>query len=204
MSSGVYIIRCKPTGRRYIGSSKRSIENRFSNHLALLRKGAHTSIKMQEDWRKYGQTSFEFSIVLICRPDQARLEEQKILNQGGRLYNQHKQASSPKGMKYSKEVRLKMSEKAKERNARPDHKELLRERAKKQHRSGNLGRQTWSAAAEQHFALGIKARAEKHSEVAKLMWRDPLIREKISTARWTTKRRKEQAERIRQLNLKRA
>lgn len=200
MSAGVYTIKCKRTRYKYVGSSARSIENRFSVHAALLKCGSHHSKKMQRDWDKYGAVAFEFSIVLLCASSQVISEEQKLLDRGGKLYNTHASATSAEGVKRSKETRQLMSARSKERNARPEHKEILRKRAKRQHEEGKLGRQTWGFEAEVAFAKGIESRARKHSEKIKSMWEDPNFRQKISAARWTPKRRAEQAERIRQLN----
>lgn len=62
MTSGIYIIRCIPTNKVYVGSSK-NIEERWLQHKQMLLKGSHHSIKLQRAWDKHGAENFEFEIV---------------------------------------------------------------------------------------------------------------------------------------------
>lgn len=59
--SGIYIIRCKPTGKVYVGSSL-DIYRRWYLHKSALRHGRHHSLKLQRAWNKYGEDAFEFEI----------------------------------------------------------------------------------------------------------------------------------------------
>ena len=63
--SGVYLIQCTENGRNYIGSSK-CIRRRWSSHIRELDKKIHHSIKLQEDWIKYGEDKFVFEILIEC------------------------------------------------------------------------------------------------------------------------------------------
>ena len=60
--SGVYLITCNQNGRNYIGSSK-DIYKRWSQHKALLHNRNHHSIKLQEDWDKFGEENFSFQVL---------------------------------------------------------------------------------------------------------------------------------------------
>lgn len=62
MTSGVYLIRCVPTQKMYIGSSK-NVRERWTQHKCLLNKGKHHSLKLQRAWDKYGANSFEFFVI---------------------------------------------------------------------------------------------------------------------------------------------
>lgn len=62
MTSGIYVIRCKVTGKVYVGSSK-NIKVRWRHHRRMLKSGTHHSIKLQRAWDKYGEDAFEFKIV---------------------------------------------------------------------------------------------------------------------------------------------
>jgi group I intron endonuclease len=62
MTSGVYLIRCKPTGKVYVGSSK-NMEKRWTQHRVLLNRNQHHSFKLQSAWNKYGENAFQFEIV---------------------------------------------------------------------------------------------------------------------------------------------
>ena len=73
-TSGVYLIQCKTNGRMYIGSSK-CIQTRWRTHIDELYKNRHHSIKLQEDWIKYGEDNFEFKVLKECSPADSRKYE---------------------------------------------------------------------------------------------------------------------------------
>lgn len=60
--SGIYIIRCKLTGRVYVGSSK-NVNSRLKHHISSLRRSRHASWKLQEAWHEYGEDNFEFLLL---------------------------------------------------------------------------------------------------------------------------------------------
>lgn len=81
-SSGIYQIGCIPTGKFYIGSAV-SLRDRWDRHRHLLRKGTHRNVHLQNAWDKYGEESFEFSILeLVDRPDLLRAEQRWIDKSG--------------------------------------------------------------------------------------------------------------------------
>ena len=61
----VYMIINTKNGKRYIGSSK-NVRNRLWGHRANLRHNKHYNHLLQDDWNKYGESNFEYSIVEIC------------------------------------------------------------------------------------------------------------------------------------------
>lgn len=63
--SGVYLIQCLANGKNYIGSAK-CIRSRWRKHVNDLNKKIHHSIKLQEDWIKYGEDQFKFEVLLEC------------------------------------------------------------------------------------------------------------------------------------------
>lgn len=66
---GVYQIACTKNNKIYIGSSK-NILSRWKHHTSELNRNCHGNMFLQEDWNKYGQDNFKFTI----------LEETKIGN----------------------------------------------------------------------------------------------------------------------------
>jgi len=60
--SGVYLVKCVANGRSYVGSSK-DIACRWKEHRYGLRHGAHYNAHWQHAWNKYGEKSFEWSIL---------------------------------------------------------------------------------------------------------------------------------------------
>jgi group I intron endonuclease len=62
---GVYQIVCKITGKRYIGSTRRSFRRRFNDHILYLNRREHHCSHLQNAWNKYGEDNFLFLIVDI-------------------------------------------------------------------------------------------------------------------------------------------
>ena len=68
---GVYVIRCEPTGKEYVGSSI-NIVKRIREHFYRLERGAHRNRRLQNAYKKYGKVSFRSEVLLYC--DQINLE----------------------------------------------------------------------------------------------------------------------------------
>jgi hypothetical protein len=60
---GVYKIECN--GECYIGGTAAAFHLRWRNHLHELRKGKHHNHILQEEFNKYGEKSFKFSILEV-------------------------------------------------------------------------------------------------------------------------------------------
>lgn len=73
--SGIYFIKCNVNNMIYIGSSK-NIQMRLSKHFGELRKNKHTNSKLQKDYNKYGQNSFEFGVLEYTTNDLLGKENQ--------------------------------------------------------------------------------------------------------------------------------
>jgi GIY-YIG catalytic domain-containing protein len=69
---GVYAIVNLLTGWLYIGSTARSFNHRWKEHLADLRDGKHHNKALQIDWNAYGSEHFEFRILEVLATDQYR------------------------------------------------------------------------------------------------------------------------------------
>jgi len=125
--SGVYIITNTVNGNRYIGSSV-DIHRRWWQHRSQLCKGTHGNQILQRAWDKYGESSFEFSILLLCSETDTLLNEQQCLDTFHPEYNicisvtasmlgrtmseEHKRkiGDANKGRVMSDEQKLKLSE----------------------------------------------------------------------------------------------
>lgn len=62
MASGIYLVTCSANGARYIGSS-RDIKVRWWKHRYDLRHNQHDNDRWQNTWNKYGEQSFEWSVL---------------------------------------------------------------------------------------------------------------------------------------------
>ena len=76
---GVYLIRCDPTGKFYIGSSYQ-IYTRWSQHRSALRRGDSNSTKLQHVWSKYGEDAFSFAILEECERAVIAQKEQHFID----------------------------------------------------------------------------------------------------------------------------
>ena len=62
MSSGIYQIMNNKNFHMYVGSTH-DFEKRWKHHKSLLGKGKHPNRYLQGAWYKYGEDSFDFSVV---------------------------------------------------------------------------------------------------------------------------------------------
>lgn len=111
--SGIYAIKNVINNKSYIGSAV-CFKNRFKTHKSLLKRNAHHSIKLQRAWNKYGEDSFEFSILEIVEDKEHLLSrEQHYLDltdsAKSKGYNICLKAGSMLGMKQSAETKAKIS-----------------------------------------------------------------------------------------------
>lgn len=114
---GVYIIRCIPLNRIYIGSTNQSFRARFSNHCKFLNKGTLGNNQLQEDFNNYGANNFEFEILGVY-PENLTVHYEKYFTDLLKpYYNKNKPCNNSKtnlGKKFSKEHKEKIREKAKQ------------------------------------------------------------------------------------------
>lgn len=73
---GIYSIRNKINGKKYIGSSV-DIYRRWGVHLRNLVRHRHPNEHLQRAWDQYGKNNFEFVIEEICDPDVRFVKEQE-------------------------------------------------------------------------------------------------------------------------------
>lgn len=109
--SGIYRID-GPKGRFYVGSAK-GLSRRWIEHKRDLRRGTHGNPRLQRAWSKYGEESFEFSVLeyvedvtqLLAR-EQHWIDTLDAVKKG---YNVLPTAGSNLGMTHSEETKRKMS-----------------------------------------------------------------------------------------------
>jgi group I intron endonuclease len=107
--SGVYQIRNMVNGRLYVGSAVR-IWSRWTIHRRQLNRGTHHSVVLQRAWNKYGEDSFDFSVLEFCDSDRLIEVEQSFIDGLSPDYNIAPRAGSQLGYKHSEEARRRMSQ----------------------------------------------------------------------------------------------
>ena len=134
--SGIYQIVNTVNGKVYVGSAAR-FRTRWATHRSLLRKCTHGNEHLQRAWNKYGEASFDFSVLELVE-DVAQLiaREQVYLDAVfalGCQYNVSPTAGSTLGKAHSAETKQKIRESATGR------KQNLTEAARKAMSEGLLG-----------------------------------------------------------------
>jgi group I intron endonuclease len=107
MISGVYEIRNKLTGQRYIGSAV-NFEKRWYSHRSDLRRGVHHSTHLQRAWTKHGAEAFEFKPIIICAKEHVLLYEQFALDAYKPEFNICMVAGNILGVRRSEQTRAKL------------------------------------------------------------------------------------------------
>ncbi len=117
---GIYSIVNNINGKVYVGSSI-DIEMRWKIHKSTLSKSKYygTNNHFQNEWNKYGEQNFEFSILEECAKDKLLEIEQLYIDKYKSLnrkfgYNMHPPKESWYG-RHTEESKKKMSEKLKGR-----------------------------------------------------------------------------------------
>lgn len=64
-TSGIYCIENTANGKKYIGQAV-DIKSRWRTHKCELRLGKHVNKHLQRAWKKYGESSFKFSVIEIA------------------------------------------------------------------------------------------------------------------------------------------
>lgn len=72
---GIYQIKNKKNGKVYIGSSI-ELSKRLYHHRCVLNNNTHKNNHLQNAWNKYGEESFEFTIIEYCDKNDCSIREQ--------------------------------------------------------------------------------------------------------------------------------
>lgn len=72
----IYVIRCKRNQKKYVGVTC-DPKVRAEKHLSDLRSGRHSNKMLQEDFNRYGEKSFSFSIVDATTEKTKRTKKEK-------------------------------------------------------------------------------------------------------------------------------
>lgn len=105
------MIKCRPTGRHYVGQSLQ-VSRRLRTHRRELEGNNHVNKRLQRAWNKYGPECFSFAQILVCRPEDLTMYEQHITDmyRPTGVYNLGQAVDAPnRGRAWSASTRKKMS-----------------------------------------------------------------------------------------------
>lgn len=208
LETGVYCIFNVVTKKRYVGSAAISLKYRWRTHLRGLRNGCHHSSKLQAAWNQYGESAFEFIVLIRCKPPRCIKQEQAfidIYDSFRKGYNCLPKAGSVLGLIHSKASRKKISINTKKGMTKEvraklslsltGHKQSAKTRAKRKIkmkkewvRRKQVG---WKMSKSSIEKMAASKRGKKHSKKAIENMRKaqlgrkhpPEVRRKISEAR---------------------
>lgn len=103
LESGIYLIRNKKNKKSYIGSAV-NIKGRWRTHRSGLKHNKHHNRFLQRSWNKYGEESFEFSVLEYCDKEELIAKEQNYLDKLNPEYNLSPTAKNCLGVKHTNPV----------------------------------------------------------------------------------------------------
>lgn len=107
---GIYKIENIVTKKCYIGQSK-DIYHRWTKHKTALRSNTHCNRHLQSSWNKYGENSFDFSILKLCKQEELDYFEKLFIKKYNTIengYNLDAGGNGVQGFKHTKEQLEKM------------------------------------------------------------------------------------------------
>lgn len=110
---GVYCIRNTINNKVYIGQSI-NIQRRWIKHKSELNRNIHNNKHLQSAWNKYGESAFEFIVLIECTEDELDNNEIKFIKLYRATDKQHGYCDMDGGKKHrhhSEETKRKCGEK---------------------------------------------------------------------------------------------
>lgn len=109
MESGVYIIRCLPTGELYVGGTKIKFERRVVNHKSALRDGHHHVRLLQARWDEYGPDAFEFVFLKSFPVSEVHMREREAIRRLKPAFNlSQRPVGCPRGQSHQDAARYRI------------------------------------------------------------------------------------------------
>ena len=168
MQSGIYFFKNITNGRFYVGSAL-YLRGREIEHLRMLERGIHHSIKFQRSWDTYGATGFVYGIIEIVEEKTKLIEREQFwidrLSAADPSFglNVQPSAQSPLGTKRSDEFREKTRIASTGRKMPPRTKEH-RERLSVAHKGRAVSAETRAKMSAGHVGVKRGPLSESHRQ----------------------------------------
>jgi group I intron endonuclease len=196
--SGVYEIRHIDSGKRYVGSSC-DVGQRWYAHRSKLRYSAHHSIRLQRSWSKYGESCFEFKLLLLCAPEDLALYEQIAIDAYDayrRGFNSAPHAYRSIGRRHTEETKQLLSKLGRGKKKSEAHRAALSAarmgkplpaHVVEKIRQANIGKVNGPPSAEHRAAISAalkgRPKTEAHVEAMRAIRHSDETKMKISVAK---------------------
>lgn len=170
---GVYKITNTQNKMTYVGQTIRTFQKRYYDHKSKLNNGTHSNRYLQNDWDKYGEDVFEFSVVEVIEDcdidmiDAVEIKYVKRYRDENLSYNILDGGSGFHGGVTSEEAKRKIGEINRMLNLGKKHSEDTKRKMSESHMGKHHNKDNYKLTNEQ--ALEIKTRlvsGEKPSSVA--------------------------------------
>lgn len=182
--TGIYKIQSKIKPERiYIGSALNTYK-REKQHFSDLLYNKHGNKRLQNHYNKYGKDDLFFSIIVGCTKESLISYEQFYIDAINPFFNIRQKAESNLGIKYSDEVRRKLSEShigLQSGEKHPLFGKHHSEVSKRKMSISHQGRITWNkgkkgvykTSEETKEKMRIASSGKKHTEASKQKMRKP-------------------------------
>jgi len=183
--SGIYLITCRPTSEKYVGSAC-NLSRRTKEHKYALNHGIHYNYKLQAEWERYTSDEFLFSVLELVPDKNLLLErEQFWMDAIKPEFNIAPTSRHPAfGIKRTEETRRKLSVSKKKQmdSMTPEQRDDFRLKIK-------LGREAWwESLNEDERREHINKISNPHSDETKKILRirtlQAYVSGKLSRGRW--------------------
>jgi hypothetical protein len=77
-SPGIYVLRCRATGRTWVDSSP-NVDAAQNSQFFQLRQRLHRNKELQAEWNTHGEESFEFAVLEVLPEDTPSLNLRDLL-----------------------------------------------------------------------------------------------------------------------------
>jgi group I intron endonuclease len=183
----IYVVTNKINNKKYIGLTKQNpAHNRWTQHKSYHNDANKTKV-FYRAIRKYGSKNFSFDVIYQSEDKEHSREMEiyfiKLYETMTRGYNMTEGGEGIWGYKMSKEARIKMSSKAKERSAKPEWRRKQREMKLGKKRSEEAKKKTSKTLRERY-------KTQDHPTLGRKLSKDH--KKKLSNAMMGVKKTKEE------------
>jgi group I intron endonuclease len=135
---GIYFIHNLANYKIYVGSTGSNFSDRWSVHLAHLRKNRHPNQHLQSAWSLYGENCFSFGVLEDCPKENRISREQWWFDLLHPEYNILPVAGTNEGFKHTEESKRKIGDAFRGKKLSIEHRSKMTGRVRSEEHRANL------------------------------------------------------------------